>query len=426
MTTPTRPRSPLPRSGGRAPGLVPGLLALLAVLAVAGCLRAPITAVPPVLTTIGLENGSGALGLGLLSALPLVGFSLASLLAVPLARRPGPRVSILLALLVLTGGILLRSLPGPLALWAGTAVIGFAIAVGNVLLPVVVKELWPRSIAAVTGAYTAASAITAAVAAATVVPLTVALGGDWRSALGAWSIAAASAALFWWAAQVRGRDRYREVASESTPRSMVSIARVPLAWAVMLYMGLQGATYYALLAWIPSMETSVGIDGDVSGIHLAVFIGVGIVSGLIASGAAQALPDQRWLSAGSSALLAAAALGAIAAPHAALLWIVIAGVSCGAVFPVAVAFIGLRSGHRAVAAGLSAFVQFGGYLIALLGPAALGAFAEATGGWAWSLVAIAALSVLQSVVGYLAGRAQKIDDRLGIERRGAGATRLGA
>lgn len=423
MTTPARPRIPIPRSGGRAPGLVAGLLA---VLVVAGCLRAPITVVPPVLTTIGLENDIGALGLGLLSALPLVGFSLASLLAIPLTRRPGPRGSILFALLMLTSGILLRSVPDPVALWAGTAVIGLAIAVGNVLLPVVVKELWPGSIAAVTGAYTAASAIAAAAAAATVVPLTGALGGDWRSALGAGSIAASSALVIWWAAQVRGRVRYRGVIPEMPPRPKGSLARVPLAWTVMLYMGLQGATYYALLAWIPSMERSIGIDGEASGIHLAVFIGVGIVSGLIASGAAQALSDQRWLSAGSSALLAGAAIGAIAAPHFALLWIVIAGVSCGAVFPVAVAFIGLRSGHHAVTAELSAFAQFGGYLIALVGPAALGAFAEGTGGWGWALAAIAAVSFLQSVVGYLAGRAQTIDDHLGIERNGAGDTRLGA
>ncbi|KQV24566.1 MULTISPECIES: MFS transporter [unclassified Microcella] len=426
MTTPARPRSSLRRSGGRSAGPAPGLLALLAVLVIAGCLRAPITAVPPVLTAIGLENGIGALGLGVLSALPLAGFSAASLLAIPLARTPGPRRAILLAAAVLTGGILLRSVPDPVALWAGTAVLGFAIAVGNVLLPVVVKELWPRSIAAVTGVYTAASAVMAAIAAATIVPLTVALGGDWRSALGAWSIAAASAALVWWAVQVRGRVQDREVATSAPSTRGGSLARVPLAWSVMLYMGLQAATYYALLAWIPGMERSIGIDDEVSGIHLAIFIGVGIVSGLLASGAAQALPDQRWLSAGSSALLAAAALGALLAPQLALLWIVIAGVSCGAVFPVAVAFIGLRSDDRALTARLSAFVQFGGYLIAMAGPAALGAVAELTGGWEWTLVAIALLSVLQSAVGYLAGGARTIDDRMGIQRTRAGATRLEA
>lgn len=426
MTTPARPRSSLRRSGGRSVGPASSLLALLAVLAIAGCLRAPITAVPPVLTTIGLENGIEALGLGVLSALPLAGFSLASLLAIPLARTPGPRRAILLAAAVLTGGILLRSLPGPVTLWAGTAVLGLAIAVGNVLLPVVVKELWPRSIAAVTGVYTAASAVVAAIAAATIVPLTVALGGDWRSALGAWSIAVASAAVIWWAVQVRVRAQDRDGPTSVPSTRGGSLARVPLAWAVMLYMGLQAATYYALLAWIPSMERSIGIDDGVSGIHLAIFIGVGIASGLLASGAAQALPDQRWLSAGSSALLAAAALGALLAPQLALLWIVIAGISCGAVFPVAVAFIGLRSGDRALTARLSAFVQLGGYLIAMIGPAALGAFAELTGGWAWALVAITLLSVVQSAVGYVAGGAWTIGEGMRVQQRRARATRLKA
>lgn len=412
MTSSARPRGLLLWPGGTSVRSIRGPLALIAVLAAAGCLRAPITAVPPVLEVIGSQYEIGALGLGFLSALPLIGFSLASLLAIPLSRWPGPSEAIVLALLGLTGAVLLRSVPGAVALWTGTALLGLAIAVGNALLPVVVKQLWPRSIAVVTGAYTAASAVMAAIAAATVVPLTLVLEGDWRIATSVWAIVAAGAALIWWAVHVRGQRTFRETGPAMRMTGRRSVLSVPLAWAVMVYMGLQAATYYALLAWIPSMERSVGIDETRSGVHLALFIGVGILSGLAASGAAQVLPDQRWLSAGSSALLAAAVVGALAAPHLGLLWILIAGVSCGAVFPVAVALIGLRSGEPAVTARLSAFVQSGGCLIAMFGPAAMGALADVTGGWAATLLTIAGLSVIQSVVGYVAGRNGVIDDRL--------------
>lgn len=397
------------------------MFCMTAVLAVALSLRAPITAVPPIVELIGSESWSwngtgntlGAFELGVLTAIPLIGFSIASLLAAPMARRPGPARSILFALVILIAAVLMRSIPAPGALWLGTMSIGIAIAVGNVLLPVIVKERWPRFVAAATGAYTASSALAAAIAAAAVIPVTREFQGDWRAALALWVVVLVPTTLLWWNALVRfeGDSGFRRRA-EPTSAHPWGVLRAPLAWAIMLYMGLQAATYYALVAWIPSMERSIGVAPAVTGLHLAVFIGVGIVSGILASWAAQVLVDQRWLSATSSALLTVAVLGGLAFPDASLSWIVLAGASSGSVFPVAIAFIGLRSEDPTITAQLSVFVQGGGYLLAILGPALAGLLRDLTGGWAWTLGAIAILSLAQIAAGFVAGSRLTVDAQL--------------
>ncbi len=419
MRRAARPCSDPAQPGGAACRLIATVVGLVAVMAAASTLRAPITAVPPVLELIGEElAGTGRSGdsvaLGVLAAIPLIGFSLASLLAPPMLRRAGPERSLLIALMVLSVAILIRSAPPAAALWIGTALVGAAIAIGNVVLPVIVKTRWPRGVAATTGAYTAASALAAALSAAIVIPMTRELGGDWRAALAVGAGFAALAALVWLAAFGRAARPLQDTDRASVHRgpigaSRTTVTRSPLAWAVMTYMGLQAATYYTLLAWIPTIERAVGIGPEESGWHLAAFIGIGIVSGILASIAAQVLPDQRWLSALSSAVLVLAVCGALTAPHWAIVWIVIAGISCGAVFPVAVAFIGLRSASSVTTASLSAFVQFGGYLIAALGPGLAGLIAAATGGWVWSLVMIAVIACAQAVLGFVVGANRLVD-----------------
>jgi CP family cyanate transporter-like MFS transporter len=56
-------------------------------------------------------------------------------------------------MLLICAGIAIRSLPAPALLFIGTAIIGSGIALGNVLLPGIIKRDYAGQIARLTGAY---------------------------------------------------------------------------------------------------------------------------------------------------------------------------------------------------------------------------------------------------------------------------------
>lgn len=98
------------------------------------------TGAAPLLDAIRSDYGLTTAQTGLLTTLPLLAFGLVSPLAAGVARRFGMERSLLLAMLLICAGIALRSLPSAALLFIGTAVIGCGIALGNVLLPGLIKR----------------------------------------------------------------------------------------------------------------------------------------------------------------------------------------------------------------------------------------------------------------------------------------------
>ena len=134
------------------------------VLLIASCLRPALTTIGPVLHEIGHDTGLGAGGLGLIGALPLLAFAVLSPVVSLPAQRIGIERVVLVALVILSIGILLRSTPGAVLLWLGTLLVGVGIAIGNVLVPVIVKRDFSRHVALMTGLYTAVLSTGAATA----------------------------------------------------------------------------------------------------------------------------------------------------------------------------------------------------------------------------------------------------------------------
>ena len=94
--------------------------------------------------------------------------------------------------MVLLIGLLVRLVPGLAFLFLGTALAGAAIAVGNVLLPVLVRGNFPDRVGLLTGMYTTALVGFAALAAGVTVPIADAFGGGWRPGLAIWAVPAAA------------------------------------------------------------------------------------------------------------------------------------------------------------------------------------------------------------------------------------------
>ncbi|WP_262401323.1 hypothetical protein [Actinomadura sp. CNU-125] len=89
-------------------------------------------------------------------------------------------------------------------------------------------------------------------------------------------------------------------------------------------------------------------------------------------------------------------------------WAFVLGVGQGIGFPTALSFIGLRSHDAAVAAQLSGMAQGLGYVLAAMGPLAVGALHDATGGWTVPMLGVLAATALLLVPGMIAGRNRTI------------------
>ncbi len=134
-------------------------------------LRACITAVGPLVGIIRGETGLSSTLTGLLTTLPLIAFGAVSPFAPALSRRWSIEVMLFVSLLSLTLGIFLRSLPAVSLLFLGTAVLGAAIAISNVLVPALIKRDFPSRIGLMTAIYSTLVSASGALADGVSIPL---------------------------------------------------------------------------------------------------------------------------------------------------------------------------------------------------------------------------------------------------------------
>ncbi|OMH24705.1 hypothetical protein BKD30_07940 [Tersicoccus phoenicis] len=399
---------------------------LAGILAVAANLRPIFTSLGPLIDQVGASTGLGPSALGLLAAMPLLAFALISPVAAAVGNRFGAVPTLLGALVVLLIGALLRIIPGtPIGLWVGSFTVGAAIAVGNVLLPSVVKAEFPQRVALMTGVYTAVLGASASAGVGLAVPLShLDVGGGplgWPFALTVWALLVLPAIALWLPqlryARAERREQRPSAPVPSTPRargrSRSTVWTSALAWQVTAYMGLQSAVFYILITWLPTIERSQGIGDVESGWHLFAFQFVGVAASFTTSFLLRG-PRQRLVAAVAPAVTVVGVVGMLTAPTVALLWALVAGVGSGASLVTALSLIALRTRDHVDASSLSGMSQSLGYLFAAIGPPVLGALFAATGSWVAPLVVIGAVAFAQLVAGLLAGRDRVVGGPTGL------------
>lgn len=375
-------------------------LVAIGVLLVGANLRASITAVGPVLDTIRADVGINAAAASLLVGLPLLAFAVFSPIAPPIAARFGIERTLGGSLVVLAAGIVIRSLPVTAAIWVGTVLLGFAIALINVILPSLVKREYPSRIGTMTGLYSAVQSGFAAIAAGLAVPIASVAPQGWRLALGVWAgLAIIALAVF--LPQLRNPHVPVTGPVATVRRSPWTTA---IGWQVTLFMGLQSAAYYTVILWWPSIEHDHGVAPAVAGFHQFVFQMMGLTGTVVCAGVLHRLRDQRPIAATAALLLLFAVVGQLALPDLALLWMILAGLGCGFAIVLALSLFGLRTTHHSQAAALSGMAQAIGYTLAAAGSMAVGVLHDATGGWSASLIMLAVLMVVVLITGVLASR----------------------
>ncbi|NUU16883.1 MFS transporter [Cellulomonas humilata] len=372
-----------------------GLL-LAAVLLYALNLRAPITALAPVVDDVRRDLGLSAAGVGVLTGVPVLCFALATPVMAVLLGRLGTGRVVAASLVTVLAGTLLRSADGFGTALVGTVLIGVAITAGNVAVPVVIGRDFPGHVPRVTGLYTAALNGGSVLTTTLTAPLADVVG--WRWALASWGLLAVVALVVWQRAYPFGRpEPVVVVATTGAP----DVWRRPVTWFLAVAFAGQAFGYYAVSAWLPSLlHDTLGLERAASGGAAALFQLFGMVGGI-------AVPVALGRRAPVAAVSAAITLGWVALPVGLLLapswwpvWCTFAGVAQGGNFAVIFTVIAGNAGSQAAARRMSATVQSVGYGCAALGPSLLGAVHAASGGWtAPLLVVLAALLAMGTASG---------------------------
>ena len=153
-------RSRTAEPGHRHPVLLGLIIALIAFN-----LRPAVASIGPVLPEIRADLPLSGTAAAVLTLLPVLCFGLLAVAAPRLARRAGIEPVLLGVAVVVAVGLLVRVLDGAWLLFAGTAVVGGAIAIGNVLVPPLIKRDFPHHTGLMMGVYTMTVSGSAAVAA---------------------------------------------------------------------------------------------------------------------------------------------------------------------------------------------------------------------------------------------------------------------
>jgi MFS transporter, CP family, cyanate transporter len=384
------------------------VVAVVAILLAAVNLRLAVTSVGPVLAEIRQGLGMSGTVAGLLTSLPVVCFALFGFAAPRLARRFGPAAVVAAGLVVLAVGLTIRpyapSTP-MFVLLSGVALAG--IAVVNVLLPMIVKERFAERAGLLTGLYSLSLNLGAAAAAGATVPLTGALGDDWRLGLAAWAVVAVLAVPPW-LMLARGHTPSTRADAASPAAPPLRVLREPVAWALAVYFGMQSTSAYVMIGWLPQIYRDAGLSPSTAGVLFAVTSFLGVPLGFLVTTYAGRVRTQSLIAVGLGVAGIAGYGGLWLDPAAApWLWAILLGIA-NCAFPLVLTMITLRGRTPASVVRLSAFGQGVGYLIAIPGPILVGLLHDASGGWRVPLTLMVALTIPQIIGGAQAGRDRQV------------------
>lgn len=408
----------MPSSPSSRP-LIPAGLVISAVILVAAHLRPAATSVGPVLEEIRAALDMSATTAGILTALPGFMFALVGAGAVALSRRTGIAGALALGVAAICLGLLGRVAVTTTAPFLALTVLALSgMAIGNVLVPAFVKRWAPSRVAATTALYTTFLAVGATAPTLLAGPIIALSPGEgWRWVLGIWGITAAIA-LGPWIVIARRAHRAGLVSARRLAGQAAGHAVLRPVWhsrkalALGLFFGVQSMQAYVQFGWIAQMYRDGGLDQTSAALMASVIAAFGIPGGLLMPGLLARARRPGLLPVGFGIALAAGYLGVLLAPTTVpWLWAALLGVS-GFAFPSAIALIALRSRDAHVTADLSGFTQSVGYLLAALGPLAVGALYDLTGSWTVPLLLLAGSSVVMIGAGWIAAAPGVVDDDL--------------
>ncbi|PWD51114.1 hypothetical protein C8046_11115 [Serinibacter arcticus] len=401
-------------------------------------LQIPTVALGPVLLTVQQETGLDGVAAGALTSIPVLCFAILTPVASRIVGAIGVTRALTAASLAVGLGVVLRSLGPVPTLFAGSVLLGSAVAVVNIAIPTLVTRRYRHRALLMNGIQTASTNIGSALSAAVSAPLVALLG--WQLGLAIWSATSFLAAVVWWVS-TRGErvaaaaavvvTAAEEVAGDvvhdgvdgvvrdgvgrggRTTASGPSALRLPIAWVLGLTFAMHGMCYFAMSSWLPTLlQERSGLTADAAGVCVSVFMALGIAGPLL-------LPVAMRVRGVSLALLMTVLTAGwlvcmvllLTAPDLWLAALLVGGLAQGATFTMIVTF-GVhvaRDEHHS--RGIQTVLQTVGFAGAALGPVLIGGVRDTTGSWTTALAVLVGVATALVALGLTASALLRAHDR---------------
>jgi len=399
--------SPSPATGSARRGLV---LIGVGIVLTGLNLRTAVTSIGPVLHELeqGLHISSGLAGL--VTTMPVICFAAIGFAGPGLSARFRDSHVLSGALVAMAAGLVVRAAaPSIWVFLAGTVLAMVGGALGNVLLPSLVKRHFPDRTGLMVGAYSTAMALGATVGAVSTAPIAAAVGpGGWRWALGVWAIFALLAAIPWLVVPANP-DASRGTHSAVRMRDL---RHSRMALALMIFFGVQGMEAYIVIGWSAEYLRDMGLSAAAAGLLLGLNQVIGIPLSAVVPSLTVRHRVQRPLLLTFMGCYAIGWVGLWVAPTTMpWLWMSLLSVAMAS-FPMLLTLIGLRARTPETTAALSTFTQSWGYVLSIPGPLLVGILLGATGSYAGMFVLVLAGVAVLTVTGWLMTRERYADDEV--------------
>lgn len=337
----------------------PYTIGLAVIILLALNLRPVMAALGPVLDLIEHDTRLNSAGAGMLTTLPIFLMGVGAYAGSYLHQKIGERAGIALGISLVAMACAARwGWNDSIGMFLTAASAGLGIAMVQALMPGVIKHWFGADSGRAMGLYTTGIMAGAAFAAASAASLAKMWG--WPHALAIWSVPAFLALLIWLSLPA---DRFSPASSQ--PSRQPSFFRMPRAWLLAIFFGIGTGAYTLVLAWLPPYFMEHGLSRADSGYLLAALTLVEVIAGLSVSALIGCFPDRRIPLLSILVLILAGIISLLIIPGShPVVCILLLGSGIGALFPLTLILTLDHADTPSQAAGLAAFVQGGGYIIA--------------------------------------------------------------
>ncbi|MEZ0005849.1 CP family cyanate transporter-like MFS transporter [Flavobacterium sp. 28YEA47A] len=387
------------------------LLSVIVIILIGGGLRSPITAVSPVLSEIiavlHLNNLQGSL----LTSIPLIVFASCSVLVSKIAVKANIHYSLIYSLIFLIMGLYLRVYGNVPMLYIGSFLIGLGICIGNVTTPAYIKNRFPEKIGIMTGVFSVAMNLVAALASGFSIAVGKWTNLGWKGSLGIWIIWTLLALFAVGIEAFSSKRTSVKKPATQTTKNEFNIFRSKQAWNISVFMGIQSLVYYCLVALLPIVLVDYGMEKEETGLVLLVIqlsmLPIMFISPIIAS----KMKDQKQMIYGAGILMfVGISLIALFKTQYIYLAAVLIGTASGWTFSLSILFFSLKSKTMDGTIKVSGKAQSVGYLIAAFGPPVFGMLHDWDTSWQSSFYFVMLMIVIMIFFGRKAAKPRFVEE----------------
>ncbi|AMY06221.1 MFS transporter [Staphylococcus condimenti] len=384
---------------------------VIAIVLVASTLRAPLTAVGPVIDQIKEALHISNSVAGILTTIPLIIFGIISPIVSKITAKLTMSRTVFMAIIIILIALIVRILGGFNVFIAGTILLGIGIALNNVVLPSYVKWKFPLQVGVMTGLYSGTMNFTAGLGGGMSFPLSE-IGG-FRLSLAFWVIFGMVALILWLPQMKSGFKAEKEMLEdiEQKERKKYHVSRSKLAWSIALMMGFQSMIFYTFVAWVPSILVDRGVDQSNAGYLLMLNQFAQVPMTFLFPILASKMKNQKLLITIVSALfIIGFALFFTQSFTLLIIGMILAGFGMGSGFSLCMTFFSIRARTSDGSIALSGFGQSVGYFVAAIGPFFVGVLHDVTGGWVSGIIALIVMGILFYIFGLASSHGEVEDD----------------